>query len=102
MNLNPQIDATLSELTRQCCSALESNGKIDRNRIEQLVTNLSTNGWERHSKDAPPLRTILRDRVQSEAREDVLNRGGQLDAIVATIQRMYEEARPMHANTPDA
>ncbi len=66
MNLTPQIESILTEMTKLCCEALGKDGELDTDRLEELAESLSANGWERHSDGEGPLSRHLEDRIKQE------------------------------------
>src|SRR6056297_2564871 len=100
MNTTPEIDAILSRLTELCCSAMDAEGGLDRSRVDQLTKSLSANGWKRHSEDAPPLSTILKNRIKESCREPAMHRGAAIDGIVESVQDAYDNQSRMSASSP--
>ncbi len=100
METNPEIEATLNELTELCCDALSSDSVLDTDRVKSLTSNLSTNGWQRHSSESAPLSTILKNRIKDRCREPAMHRGAVIDGLVKTVQSAYESASRMQASSP--
>lgn len=100
MQTTPQIEAILDELTELCCDSLDSNTVSDADRLDQLVLNLSTNGWERHNEGSPPLSVLLKERMKDRCREPAMHRGGELDGIVSKVQKAYDNAAQFRSSAP--
>lgn len=100
MNTTPEIEATLNELTEMCCGVLSSEATLDSDRVKSLTQNLSTNGWQRHTSDAPPLSTILKNRIKEQCVEPAMHRGAAIDGVVQQVQAAYKKASAMHASSP--
>ncbi|MCM2371650.1 hypothetical protein [Aporhodopirellula aestuarii] len=100
MSSNPEIEATLEQLTELCCDAIKEGGEFQHELAEQLVTNLSTNGWKRHSKDGPPLSNVLKDRIREECPEPAIHRGAAIDGVVGEVQSLYDRASRYEDKTP--
>lgn len=101
MHTNPEIEATLSNLTDLCCDALQDDGEFNDEQAERLAANLATNGWKQHSKDSPPLAIILKDRIRTQCPEPAIHRGAAIDGIVGKVQRLYESTSRFEEKVPD-
>lgn len=101
MPTTPEIEAILSQLTDLCCDALQDGGEFNDEQAERLTKNLATNGWKQHSKDGPPLSSILKDRVRTHCPEPAIHRGAAIDGIVANVHRLYERAARFNDSAPD-
>jgi len=96
----PQIEAILDELTAVCCEALEADKTLDEQRVARLVDSLSKNGWKRHSRDAPPLATVLENRVRERCREPAIHRGASVESVTQKVQRAYNNQSRYEASSP--
>jgi hypothetical protein len=101
MEFSPQINAILDDLTSLCCDAIESGGTLNDERAQSLAANLSTNGWERHTTDLPPLSVILKDRIRESCPEPAIHRGAVIDGIVSEVEAFYTNAARFRASSPD-
>ncbi|TWT66594.1 hypothetical protein [Allorhodopirellula solitaria] len=101
MQNTPEIEATLSQLTDLCCDALQGDGEFNDEQAERLTVNLATNGWKQHSKEGPPLSTVLKDRVRTQCPEPAIHRGAAIDGVVAKVSRLYEQASRFDDHAPD-
>ena len=61
----PQIENILTEMATLVRDALRENESIDQERVNQLAKALSSNGWERHNTDGPPLLIQIKDEYVS-------------------------------------
>jgi hypothetical protein len=100
MQLSPEINAILDDLTRLCCDALQPGGMLDHDRVRSLAANLSTNGWERHTTKFPPLSDLLKDRIKKSCLEPAMHRGAMIDGIVGEVQKLYADASRYQASAP--
>ncbi|MGB7347188.1 MAG: hypothetical protein WBD20_23400 [Pirellulaceae bacterium] len=100
ITITPQIEAILDELAGLCCEALDAEGTLNESRVGKLVQALSTNGWERHSDESPPLGAIIEKRVLSRCKEPSMHRGAALDALVGEVQQKYDAVKPDSAKSP--
>ncbi|WP_144060008.1 hypothetical protein [Rhodopirellula sallentina] len=100
MSPNAEIETTLEHLTELCCDALQEGGEFNHERAEQLTSNLSTNGWERHSEGRPPLSNVLKDRIRESCREPAIHRGAAIDGVVGEVQSLYERASRYSGKAP--
>lgn len=101
MQTNPEIEATLNNLTELCCDALQDDGEFNDEQAERLVTNLATNGWKQHSKNGPPLSVVLKDRIRTQCPEPAIHRGAAIDGIVSKVHRLYESASRFADSVPN-
>ncbi|TWU16213.1 hypothetical protein [Allorhodopirellula heiligendammensis] len=100
MQTTPEIEATLSRLTDLCCDALQDDGEFNDEQAESLAKNLATNGWKQHSKNGPPLSTVLKNRVRTHCPEPAIHRGAAIDGVVAKVQRLYDQVSRFDDSVP--
>ena len=89
--LSPQIDAIIDDLAQLCAQSMTEGEVFDDDSMEGLIDALSTNGWERHSVDLPPLSTVVEIRTREKFLEPAMHRGGALENLTAKIQKAYNE-----------
>ncbi len=97
----PQIETILDDLTTLCCNALHADGRLDHDRMTQLVESLSINGWKRHSEENAPLSAILQQRVRHNCRETATHRGAELESVAIEVQQAYDRVSRYSTSTPD-
>lgn len=96
----PELEAVLDALTSLTCDAMQADGNLDPEQVDQLVRALSNNGWKRHEAGREPLSVVLKQRARKACPEPAIHRGGGLDGIVGQIQKAYNNASRYEASAP--
>lgn len=97
----PEIESVLKELVQLMCDSMTAGETLDHDRVGQLVKSLSTNGWERHRDNGPPLSTVLEQRVREQCPEPAMHRGAAVESLSAEIQTKYDSVSRYQSSAPD-
>jgi hypothetical protein len=101
MDMTPEIDAILRDLTDLCIQATNGDGASSSDRIDSLVNSLAMNGWERKSGETEPLSVQLRQRVEAATPTRPKTHAEQLEGVIQQIQKSYDRAVRFRSSIPE-
>ena len=80
---------------------MSAGNTFDHDELKPLIASLSTNGWDRHSADLPPLSTVVEIRTRERCQEPAMHRGGALENLCVKIQEAYDDYTRYRSSAPD-
>jgi iron-sulfur cluster repair protein YtfE (RIC family) len=86
-----QIEDLLSKMARLCCEAVEQNQQLADKEVSQLVGSLSTNGWQRHRENLPPLEVVIENRVREIDCAAIGHHPKEIQSKIKQFAKAYED-----------